>query len=64
MNKSIMKLKSEEIGLSIETDTEYVEELIRSSMFIESDLISTINTLSELGLNSKGHGLELTFKES
>lgn len=43
----------------VETDTEYVEEMVRSSLLLEQGAVSDIQTFSELGMSSKLRGLEM-----
>ena len=49
--------------LIIDTDTEYVEELIKNSLFIESDLITNIRLFPKQGFRSGERCLELAFND-
>ncbi len=45
----------------INSDTDYVEELLSNILILESDSISKINTFSEIGLRSQGKGVIIKF---
>ncbi len=45
----------------INSDTEYVEELLSNILILESDSISKVSTFSEIGLRSKGKGVIIKF---
>lgn len=47
----------------IDSDSHYVEEMLSSILELESDSITKIDTFSEIGLRSKGHGLILTLND-
>ena len=49
--------------LIIDTDTEYVEKLIKNSLFIESDLITNIRSFTKHEFNSRERCMELTFND-
>ncbi len=49
--------------LIIDTDTEYVKELIKNSLFIESDMITNISSFTKRGFHSKENSLELAFND-
>jgi len=47
----------------IDSDSQYVEEMLSSVLALESDSITKIDTFSEIGLRSKGKGLILTLND-
>ena len=47
----------------IDSNSEYVEELLSSLLTLESDSIVKINTFSEIVLHSQGRGLIITLND-
>ncbi|MGR3179267.1 MAG: hypothetical protein ACUZ8E_14535 [Candidatus Anammoxibacter sp.] len=52
--------KQEHEKIVVDTDTEYVEELICNILYLEADSISKIHSFSDVGLTHKGYGLIMT----
>ena len=58
-----MRINEHALDITINTDLEYVEYLICNMLYIESDSILKVFTLSESDLTSGGRGLVITFND-